>query len=169
MKSLLTRGIFSVGIAFILAACAAPEPLPAEPYELTDGLGREISLPSSVERIVSLAPSNTEMLFALEPDLVLAMVARWPADVLGMAAVPAAALVGALLTVGLVYALARVGRSTPVTTLILAGVAVSSFATAITSTVMLLSASELHRAVTWMVGGFSLGGWDRKAMRTTGW
>ncbi len=90
---------------------------------------------------------------------VLAMVARWPADVLGMAAVPAAAFVGALLTVGLVYALARVGRSTPVTTLILAGVAVSSFATAITSTVMLLSTSELHRAVTWMVGGFSLGGW----------
>ena len=90
---------------------------------------------------------------------VLAMVARWPADVLGMAAVPAAAFAGALLTVGLVYALARVGRSTPVTTLILAGVAVSSFATAITSTVMLLSTSELHRAVTWMVGGFSLGGW----------
>ena len=90
---------------------------------------------------------------------VLAMVARWPADILGMAAVPAAAFVGALLTVALVYALARVGRSTPVTTLILAGVAVSSFATAITSTVMLLSTSELHRAVTWMVGGFSLGGW----------
>jgi iron complex transport system permease protein len=90
---------------------------------------------------------------------VLAMVARWPADVMGMAAVPAAAFAGALLTVALVYTLARVGRSTPVTTLILAGVAVSSFATAITSTVMLLSTSELHRAVTWMVGGFSLGGW----------
>ena len=90
---------------------------------------------------------------------VLAMSARWPADVLGMAAIPAAAFGGALLTVALVYALARVGRSTPVTTLILAGVAVSSFATAITSTVMLLSFSELHRAVTWMVGGFSLGGW----------
>jgi iron complex transport system permease protein len=67
--------------------------------------------------------------------------------------------VGALLTVALVYSLARVGKSTPVTTLILAGVAVSSFATAITSMTMLLSATELHRAVTWMVGGFSLGGW----------
>ncbi|MFQ5942214.1 MAG: FecCD family ABC transporter permease [Anaerolineales bacterium] len=90
---------------------------------------------------------------------VLVMSARWPTDLLGMAAVPAAAFGGALLTVALVYMLARVGRSTPVTTLILAGVAVSSFATAITSTVMLLSTSELHRAVTWMVGGFSLGGW----------
>ena len=65
MRSSLTRGVFTVGIAFILAACAAPEPQPAEPYELIDGLGREISLPSSVERIVSLAPSNTEMLFAI--------------------------------------------------------------------------------------------------------
>ncbi len=65
MRSLLTRGIFAVGIAFIMAACAASESLPAEPYELTDGLGREISLPSSIERIVSLAPSNTEMLFAI--------------------------------------------------------------------------------------------------------
>ena len=65
MRSSLTNGIFAVGIAFIVAACAAPEPLPAEPYELTDGLGREISLPSSVERIISLAPSNTEMLFAI--------------------------------------------------------------------------------------------------------
>jgi len=90
---------------------------------------------------------------------VLAMSARWPTDLLGMAAIPAASFAGALLTVALVYALARVGKTTPVTTLILAGVAVSSFATAITSMTMLLSTTELHRAVTWMVGGFALGGW----------
>jgi iron complex transport system substrate-binding protein len=36
-----------------------------ESLEVTDGLGRQIALPSSVERIVSLAPSNTEMLFAI--------------------------------------------------------------------------------------------------------
>lgn len=90
---------------------------------------------------------------------VLAMAARWPADVLGIAIVPAAAFVGAIATVVVVYSIARVGRSTPVTTLILAGVAVSSFATAMTSLIMLLSTEELHRAVNWMVGGFSLGGW----------
>ncbi|HHH82770.1 MAG TPA: iron ABC transporter permease, partial [Chloroflexi bacterium] len=91
---------------------------------------------------------------------VLAMAARWPADFLGMAAVPAAAFAGGLITVGLVYAIARIGRATPVTTLILAGVAVSSFATAMTSMIMLLSTEELHRAVNWMVGGFALGGWE---------
>ena len=90
---------------------------------------------------------------------VIAMAARWPADILGMAVVPAAAFIGAILTVLVVYSIARVGRSTPVTTLILAGVAISSFATAMTSLIMLLSTEEIHRAVNWMVGGFSLGGW----------
>jgi len=65
MRSSLTSGVLAVGIAFIMVACSAPEPLPAGPRELTDGLGRQIALPSSVERIVSLAPSNTEMLFAI--------------------------------------------------------------------------------------------------------
>lgn len=91
---------------------------------------------------------------------VLAMAANWPTDLLGMAAVPAAAFIGALITVAIVYAIAQVGRTTPVTTLILAGVALSSFATAMTSMIMLLSTQELHRAVTWMVGGFALGGWE---------
>jgi len=90
---------------------------------------------------------------------VLAMATRWPADGLGMAVVPVAGFLGALLTVAVVYRLSSVGKTTPVTTLILAGVAVSSFATALTSLILLLSTSELHRAVTWMVGGFSLGGW----------
>jgi iron complex transport system permease protein len=79
---------------------------------------------------------------------------------MGMATVPLAAFIAALITVAIVYAIARVGRSTPVTTLILAGVAVSSFATAMTSLIMLLSTDELHRAVNWMVGGFALGGWE---------
>ncbi len=91
---------------------------------------------------------------------VLAMAAHWPVSMLGMATVPLAAFIGALITVAIVYAIARVGRSTPVTTLILAGVAVSSFATAMTSLIMLLSTDELHRAVNWMVGGFALGGWE---------
>lgn len=91
---------------------------------------------------------------------VLAMSANWPVSLMGMATVPLAAFIAALITVAIVYAIAHVGRSTPVTTLILAGVAVSSFATAMTSLIMLLSTDELHRAVNWMVGGFALGGWE---------
>jgi iron complex transport system permease protein len=91
---------------------------------------------------------------------VLAMWAHWPVTIWGMATVPAAAFVGALLTVGVVYWLARVGRTTPITTLILAGVAVSAFTSALTSLLMLLSTEQLHRAIAWMLGGFAIGGWE---------
>lgn len=91
---------------------------------------------------------------------VLAMTVQFPSSLLGMAAVPVAAFVGALVTVALVYSIARVGRTTPVTTLLLAGVAVGTFASALTSMLMLLSTEELHRAISWLLGGFSLGGWQ---------
>jgi iron complex transport system permease protein len=90
---------------------------------------------------------------------VIAMAWRWPSSVLSFAAVPVAAFVGALLAAVIVYGIARVGRSTPITTLILAGVAFSSFATALTTYLMLSTQGELRRAIVWMLGGFSLGGW----------
>jgi iron complex transport system substrate-binding protein len=44
----------------------APTATPApEPIRLTDGLGRSIELAAPAQRIVSIAPSNTEILFAL--------------------------------------------------------------------------------------------------------
>jgi iron complex transport system permease protein len=90
---------------------------------------------------------------------VLVMSANWPTTIAGMAVIPAAAFVAALVTVGVVYILARVGRTTPMTTLILAGVAVSAFTSALTSLLMLVSTEQLHRAVAWLLGGFALGGW----------
>lgn len=68
--------------ALALAGCSAPSPTaPAEPLatslptqttaptpgpiELVDGLGRTVTLPAPAQRIVSLAPSNTESLFAI--------------------------------------------------------------------------------------------------------
>jgi len=60
---------------------------------------------------------------------------------------------------GAVYGLARVGSSTPIATLILAGVAIGSFTTAMTTFLMLGSQAELRRAISWMLGGFAFGGW----------
>jgi iron complex transport system substrate-binding protein len=55
--------------SLLLAACSAPATLAptATPVSLTftDGLGREIKLAGPAQRIVSLAPSNTEILFAV--------------------------------------------------------------------------------------------------------
>jgi len=53
-------------IALTLAACAPASVGNASAgITLTDGLGREVQLESAAQRIVSLAPSNTEILFAL--------------------------------------------------------------------------------------------------------
>ncbi len=91
---------------------------------------------------------------------VLAMAANWPSSPLGYYAIPVAAFIGSTLTVFLVYRLARVGKTVPATTLILAGVAVGSFASALTSFFMLRSSGELHRALSWLMGGGTMSGWD---------
>lgn len=91
---------------------------------------------------------------------VVAMSIRWPADLAGLYVVPAAAFVGALVTVLIVYSLARIGKTLPTTTLILAGVAVSSFATSLTSFLMLRSNEELRRATGWLLGGSLMSGWQ---------
>lgn len=59
--NLLTLGL-------LLTACAptAPAPVTASTgIHLTDGLGREVNLPGPAQRVISLAPSNTEILFAI--------------------------------------------------------------------------------------------------------
>jgi iron complex transport system permease protein len=90
---------------------------------------------------------------------VIAMTVQFPATVAGYLIVPLAAFVGAVATALLVVSIARVGRATPVATLILAGVAVGSFMTALSTFLMLRGEDELRRAINWMLGGFALGGW----------
>ena len=88
---------------------------------------------------------------------VLAITIHWPASILGYLTIPAAGFMGAVLTVVVVFSIARVGRSSPITTLILAGVAVSSFATALTSLLLINASGELRRALVWLVGGSKIG------------
>jgi iron complex transport system permease protein len=90
---------------------------------------------------------------------VLAMNIHWPYTFWGQMSVPLAAFVGALATVFLVYSLARIGKTLPTTNLILAGVAFSLLATAVTSFLMLRSTGELRRAIAWLLGGASQAGW----------
>jgi iron complex transport system permease protein len=90
---------------------------------------------------------------------VIAMIWCLPERLLGFAVVPTAAFLGALSTIAVVYRLARFGKTTPVTALILAGVAVGSLASAATSFLMLATQRELRRVLYFMLGGFNLGGW----------
>ena len=91
---------------------------------------------------------------------ILAMSIQWPYTMLGLFAVPLAAFVTSLLTVYIVYLIAHVGGSVPTTNLILAGVAVSSFAVSLTSFLMLRSTGEVRRAIGWLLGGVSLVSWE---------
>ena len=73
----MSRKLFFVllTLAFLLVACSpasTPQPAPlvtevatSAPITLSDGLGRTVTLNGPAQRIVSLAPSNTEILFAV--------------------------------------------------------------------------------------------------------
>ena len=93
------------------------------------------------------------------------MFARLGASV-GLYFVPAVAFAGALVTVFLVYRIARTRQDrsgvpdSHLSYLILAGVAIGAFASAATSFLILRFQGDLQRAIVWMLGGYALGGWE---------
>lgn len=74
--------------------------------------------------------------------------------------VPFAAFVAALVTVTLVYQLGRIGRSTPTTTLILAGVAVGALATAVSTFIMLRIGQQMVHVLGFLLGSYGAAGWE---------
>ena len=76
-------------------------------------------------------------------------------------AVPLFAFIGAVGAVAVVYSLARVGKTLPTTTLILAGVALSALLASTSSYLMTVSGGELHRIVFWLLGGLYLTKWSQ--------
>lgn len=83
---------------------------------------------------------------------------------LGFGAIPLTAFGGALLAIFIVYNVARVGSRVPVYTLLLAGVALSSFMSALTSLLMVLNARELQQIIFWMLGSFAGKNWTQIAI-----
>lgn len=78
----------------------------------------------------------------------------------GINILPIAAFVGALLAVGLSYGIARRADGLPLTTLILAGVAVAALANALISLLMLKSDPDLRPLMSWLLGGFGRSQWQ---------
>jgi iron complex transport system permease protein len=89
----------------------------------------------------------------------LAVVAGWNA-----AFVPPAAMVGALLSVSLSLALARVGRSLPPVRLILSGVVVGSIMTAVSTYLLLLTEDRVRQVFSFTLGNLAFGGWHQVAV-----
>ncbi len=73
----------------------------------------------------------------------------------GLSLLPVAAFAGALASVGAAYAVARFGRAAPSTTLILAGVALSSLSTAVTTYLMIKNTSNSLTIFSSVLGGFN--------------
>jgi iron complex transport system permease protein len=80
--------------------------------------------------------------------------------------IPLLAFTGAVLAVFVVSSIARVGKSLPMTTLILAGVALGAFLAAITSYLMIASGEKLHSIVLWLLGTLSITNWWQVLMVT---
>ena len=83
---------------------------------------------------------------------------------LGLFTVPLAGFVSALLTTWLVYRLARVGSKVVVPTLLLAGIALSSFLQSMISFLMVMNAEEMDKVYFWLMGSFANRSWSHVLM-----
>jgi len=88
--------------------------------------------------------------------------AAW--NLTGIGVIPMFAFIGAIVATAVVYLLSRVGKTLPVTTLILAGVALSALLGSIVSYLVISSGSKLHSIIFWMMGSFSGSAWSEVLM-----
>ena len=79
---------------------------------------------------------------------------------LGFGIIPLLAFCGAVVSTAVVYNLARVGKTIPATTLILAGVAISALLASVVSYLVISSGEKIHGIMFWLMGSFSLSQWS---------
>jgi iron complex transport system permease protein len=170
----------SVAAAVLIGAVAiAPGDVIAALFGSNDVNGtivRELRLPRVIGAVLvggSLATAGTLLQGLLRNPLADpfvtgtsagATLAAVVAIVLGLTAtlVPLAAFVGALLTVTLVWRLARLGGGTTVLTVLLAGVVLTSFAGAVVTFLLVSSdrlSLQLRAVLGWLQGGVSVISW----------
>src|SRR4029453_17534807 len=65
--TLRTLGLLACALLLSSSACTSPRPVPDGPVrrEITDDAGRSVSVPVPVNRVISLAPNLTEIIFAI--------------------------------------------------------------------------------------------------------
>ena len=87
-----------------------------------------------------------------------------PLIVGGVSVLPVAAFGGGILAVAAAYSVARSARGTPLTTLILAGVAISALAGSVSSLLMIRSDPDLRPVISWLLGSFIAAEWKDSAV-----
>jgi iron complex transport system permease protein len=73
---------------------------------------------------------------------------------------PILSFVGALVAVFIVYEISRVDDKVPVETLLLAGVAISSFLSALTSALIYTVSRDVYNVLFWLTGSLSVSKWN---------
>lgn len=73
--------------------------------------------------------------------------------------IPSMAILGAVLTMVLVYGMAKIGRGIQTLRLLLSGIIVSSFFSAMISMMMALADEDVHILLYWLFGGFVISDW----------
>lgn len=81
------------------------------------------------------------------------------AGFLGIIEIPVLSFIGALITTWIVYSLAKVGKKVMPTTLLLAGVALSAFLSAIMSIIMVFNADDIGKIYLWLMGSLANKNW----------
>ncbi len=71
------------------------------------------------------------------------------------------AFLGAITTTFVVYNIARAGGKVPVETLLLSGIALASFLSALTGLITYISGEELHQIIFWLMGGLWNANWNK--------
>lgn len=90
----------------------------------------------------------------------IAIILRVSISFIGISAISMFAFIGALITVFIVYNISRIKDKVPVTTLLLAGIAIGQFLTAIMSLLMVIYSNDMAKIIYWTMGSLAGKGWD---------
>ncbi len=184
----LTIGSAKLGLSEVMCVIAAKIPVVGRHfYENIDPIDQKIVLEIRLPRIilaviVGSALSVTGVIFQglfrnpmADPYVLgtssgaalgatFAVIVNSRFTFLGLSSRPIFAFVGAIFATILVYNIARVGEKPSITVLILSGIAVSAFLSAITSLLLFFRQEEMGRIIFWMMGGFSYCRWSEVKM-----
>lgn len=90
----------------------------------------------------------------------VAIITQAGISLLGINSISLGAFLGAILSTFIVYFISRVKNKVPVTTLLLSGIAIGQFFTAIMSFLMVIYSKDLTKIIYWTLGSFSAKGWN---------
>lgn len=90
----------------------------------------------------------------------IAIILKVNISFMGTSTISIFAFIGALLSVFTVYNIARIKNKVPVTTLLLSGIAIGQFLTAIMSLLMVINSNDMAKIIYWTMGSLAGKGWE---------